>query len=49
MPKIHVETFEAFLNRTAESQIAVSVSQASSSARSRRPVSFRAKALIRPE
>jgi hypothetical protein len=49
MPKIHVETLEACLNRAADSQIDVSVSQVSSSARSRRRVRFSAKARIRPE
>ena len=49
MPKIQVETLEACLNRAADSQIVVSVSQVSSSARSRRRVSLSAKALIRPE
>jgi len=49
MPKIQVETFEAFLNRAADSQIAVRVSQAISSARSRRRVSFSAKVSMRRE
>jgi hypothetical protein len=49
MPKIQVETLEAFLNRAADSQIVVSVSQVISSARWRCRVSFSANALIRGE
>jgi hypothetical protein len=49
IPKIQVETLEAFLNRAADSQIVVSVSEVISSARSRRRVSFSANDLIRGE